>query len=187
MTPLRARLDGREIEFYLRSSRRARRMSLSARPGIGLVATVPLATAFPTVERFMGMNARWITRALAWLSSLEGQVFLPRGRREYLRRKEEARRFVVEALHRYNGAYGFRWRRISIRNQTARWGSCSRSGSLNFNWKIVCLPPRLAEYVVVHELCHLGAFDHSPKFWSLVKRTLPDAKSLRAAVHAYHP
>jgi predicted metal-dependent hydrolase len=186
MTPLRTRINGRDIDFLLHASQRARRMSLSARPGVGLVATVPAAMRFPAVERFLAMNAGWVLRAAEWLSGLEGQVFLPRGRRDYLKRKEEARRFVIAALHRHNVAHGFSWRRISIRNQTARWGSCSKSGSLNFNWKIVCLPPHLAEYVVVHELCHLGAFDHSRRFWSLVEKTVPDARARRTAIRAYH-
>lgn len=55
-----------------------------------------------------------------------------------------------------------------------RWGSCGPDAKLNFNWRTICLPPRIAEYIVVHELVHLKEHHHGPNFWMLVQRTLPD-------------
>lgn len=64
--------------------------------------------------------------------------------------------------------------RVAIRDQKSRWGSCSRKGNLNFNWKLIMAPPRCLDYVVIHELCHLYEFNHSPRFWALVEAQLPD-------------
>ena len=64
--------------------------------------------------------------------------------------------------------------RIAIREQKTRWGSCSSKGNLNFNWKLIMAPPQVLDYVVIHELCHLHEFNHSPRFWSLVRRQMPD-------------
>ena len=64
--------------------------------------------------------------------------------------------------------------RITIREQKTRWGSCSSRGNLNFNWKLIMAPPQVLDYVVIHELCHLHEFNHSPRFWSLVERQMPD-------------
>ena len=64
--------------------------------------------------------------------------------------------------------------RVTIREQKSRWGSCSQKGNLNFNWKLIMAPPEVLDYVVVHELCHLHEFNHSPRFWSLVQAQLPD-------------
>ena len=64
--------------------------------------------------------------------------------------------------------------RVTIRDQKSRWGSCSQKGNLNFNWKLIMAPPQALDYVVVHELCHLYEFNHSPRFWAMVERQLPD-------------
>lgn len=75
---------------------------------------------------------------------------------------------------------------ITIRNQSSRWGSCSRKGNLSFNYRIALLPPELADYIIVHELCHLGEFNHSKKFWDLVEKTIPNWPKLRAELKVYN-
>ncbi len=68
-----------------------------------------------------------------------------------------------------------RWpNRVTVREQKTRWGSCSSKGNLNFNWKLIMAPPQALDYVVVHELCHLHEFNHSPRFWALVAAQMPD-------------
>ena len=64
--------------------------------------------------------------------------------------------------------------RVTIREQKSRWGSCSRKGNLNFNWKLIMAPPQCLDYVVIHELCHLSEFNHSPRFWAMVEAQMPD-------------
>lgn len=97
----------------------------------------------------------------------------------YLALKEQARVFVRDRIALLNAPYGFEFNRIAIRNTRSRWGSCSKKKNLNFSYKIVLLPERLADYIVVHELCHLGELNHSPRFWALVARTFPNYKELR--------
>ena len=64
--------------------------------------------------------------------------------------------------------------KINIKNQKTRWGSCTKSKNLNLNYKIIFLPKKHQDYIIVHEMCHLKEFNHSHKFWSLVSKTLPD-------------
>ncbi len=78
------------------------------------------------------------------------------------------------------------YHRVTIRNQSSRWGSCSRKGNLSFNYRIALLPPELADYIIVHELCHLGEFNHSKKFWDLVEKTIPNWPQLRAELKVYN-
>ncbi len=91
---------------------------------------------------------------------------------------------VRPRLTYYNGVYNFRLRRVFIKNTKARWGSASSRGNLNFNYKIIFLPPALCDYIIVHELCHLAEFNHSPKFWALVARACPEHKVLRRRLRA---
>ncbi len=69
--------------------------------------------------------------------------------------------------------------RISFRDTRSKWASCSRSGNLCFNWRLVMAPPGVVRYVVVHELCHRLEFNHTPKFWSRVESLCPDHRSHR--------
>ena len=101
---------------------------------------------------------------------------------DYRLHKQQAVRFVQQRLQHLNQLYGFSYHRVTIRNQATRWGSCSKHGNLNFHYKIVLLPPELADYVLVHELCHLQELNHSKRFWNLVAQTIPDYASKRKAV-----
>lgn len=70
--------------------------------------------------------------------------------------------------------------RITIRNQTGRWGSCSSTGNLNFNCLLMLAPTEVLDYVIVHELCHRKQMNHSPAFWQEVAKVLPDYKRLES-------
>lgn len=176
---------GHRIDVAVRTSARARRMRLQAEPGVGIVAVVPMGASFEAVERFVRRHAAWADRMLAWLSRHADVTSLSRSRAEYIIRAPEAMRLVRGLVERLNAHYGFRVGRVGVRNQTSRWGSCGRKGDLSFNWKLVLIPPELAEYVVAHELCHIGSFDHSARFWRLVSETIPDWKARRAALKRY--
>ncbi|MDP2944335.1 MAG: M48 family metallopeptidase, partial [bacterium] len=79
----------------------------------------------------------------------------------------------------FNRFYNFKYRRISIRDQKTRWGSCSRTGNLNFSYRVLELTPAAADYIIIHELCHLREFNHCVRFWALVAKTVPDYVRLR--------
>ena len=69
--------------------------------------------------------------------------------------------------------------RVRITNQAHRWGSCSAKRSLNLNWKLVMAPPEVADYVIVHELCHIEVRNHSKKFWDFLGSLVPDYQAHR--------
>ncbi|MBU1255714.1 M48 family metallopeptidase [Patescibacteria group bacterium] len=98
----------------------------------------------------------------------------PINQAQYLKYKEKSRRFIYERIDYYNQFYNFKINRISVRNQRTRWGSCSGKGNLNFNYRILLLPQYLADYIIVHELCHLKEMNHSFKFWNLVVQVFPN-------------
>ena len=95
-------------------------------------------------------------------------------RRFTIKKREQARNFAKNRIEYFNKFYGFKVNRIAIKNTSTRWGSCSSRGNLNFNYKIIYLRSALADYLIVHELCHLGELNHSKRFWDLVKKTIPN-------------
>lgn len=104
--------------------------------------------------------------------------------KHYLEHKEEARKLVLARLQYFNAHYGFEWKRVAIRNQRRCWGSCSSLKNLNFNYKIILLPPHLADYIVVHEMCHLVHLHHKQTFWDLVGEQIPEYKKCVAELRA---
>jgi len=105
-------------------------------------------------------------------------------KRHYTKYREAARAVVHARLVHYNRVYGYAYRKVFIRNTRSRWGSCSTRGNLNFNYKVALLPEELRDYIIVHELCHLAEFNHSPAFWAQVARTFPHHRTLRRALRA---
>lgn len=103
-------------------------------------------------------------------------------RTAYKKHKEAARELIHRKLTEKNAYYSLPFGRVAIRNQRTRWGSCSKKGNLNFHYRIILLPEHLADYLVVHELCHLAEFNHSKKFWALVAQTIPDWRTRRKAL-----
>ena len=76
-------------------------------------------------------------------------------------------------------------RKLTIRAQRTRWGSCSARGAISLNWRLMQAPPEIFDYVVVHELCHLLVPNHSPRFWAEVARVLPDWRQQRAQLRQF--
>jgi predicted metal-dependent hydrolase len=85
-----------------------------------------------------------------------------------------ARRGGVLQVAPYARMLGVEPKRISIRAQRTRWGSCSSQGTICLNWRLLLLPSDLCDYILVHELCHLRHLDHSAKFWALVESVFCD-------------
>lgn len=96
----------------------------------------------------------------------------------YLENKKLAREMVLERLSLFNLHYQLTWNRVSIRNQSRCWGSCTSLKNLNFNYKLLFLPPHLRDYIIVHELCHLKELNHSKVFWDLVAEQIPEYRFL---------
>jgi predicted metal-dependent hydrolase len=91
---------------------------------------------------------------------------------DYLRRT--AAHDLNAAARRYAGELGVTIKRISIRDQSSRWGSCSNAGVLSFSWRLILAPPYVLDYLAAHEVAHLIELNHSARFWRLVERICPD-------------
>lgn len=93
-----------------------------------------------------------------------------------------ARPFFEARVDLLSGRHGLTCRKLCVRLQKTRWGSCSAKGVVSLNGKLAFLPPALVDYVICHELCHTVCLDHSSRFWSLLEKTLPGSDDLKKSL-----
>ncbi|MBP9762131.1 M48 family metallopeptidase [Patescibacteria group bacterium] len=174
------------IDYTLKRSSRARRLRLTLHPGGELVVTVPMRASLPQVEDVIRQHADWISRQqkrllakpIHDLPALSDQA-------AYRSTKLVTQELVKTVIARLSEQELFPLHTITIKNHRTRWGSCSKRGNLNFNYRIALLPTELAEYIIVHELCHLYELNHSVRFWKHVARLLPDFIHRRQRLREY--
>jgi predicted metal-dependent hydrolase len=98
--------------------------------------------------------------------------------------RRAAREEIALRLDAATASVGQTYAGLSIRGQRSRWASCSSSGAMSFNWRLLLAPEQVLEYVVWHEVCHLEIRDHSPRFWALMASRFPDWRKQRAWLRA---
>lgn len=179
----RIELQGEEVNYNLRKNRRTKRLKLTIYCDGSFAVSAPKRLNLATIENYILQKSDWVLSKLKiFKNRTTDSIFSKNNTNEYLRLKETALKLAQEKVSVFNQQYNLSYRRISIRNQKTRWGSCSKVGNLNYNYKITLLPERLVDYIIVHELCHLQEFNHSRRFWDLVVRTLPDYKERRKEI-----
>lgn len=165
------------IEIRRRAYQRTIRISV--KPGGHVLVTAGKHVPAFMIDGYIKHHRAWIDSAVAKLKQVPESILRKQDPEEFKRLKNTALQFVEERLEHFNRLYQFRWKRVSIRRQKTQWGSCSKSGTLAFHYKLLLVPPHVADYVIVHELCHLAVFNHSAKFWKEVERAIPDWKERR--------
>ncbi|GAB4189667.1 MAG: SprT family zinc-dependent metalloprotease [Thalassobaculales bacterium] len=109
-------------------------------------------------------------------------AFLARRLGDWLRAR--AREALGEAVRRHAAALGRPLRRISLRDTSSRWGSCSSAGDISLSWRLILAPPAVLDYVCAHEAAHLAEHNHGPRFWQLVAGLVGDPAPMRAWLKA---
>jgi len=92
--------------------------------------------------------------------------------------------YAREQVNCYCYKLGVSYRAVDTR-EMKKWGYCNRSGELRFNWRLICLPPDLAEYIIIHESLHLKHFNHSRRFKTALSEMLPDYRRREISLHGY--
>lgn len=158
----------------VRSSRKT--IAIEVKLNGEVLVRCPRRMAAEAVHAFVRSKQRWIEKQLQRIPVTNEPTFTA----EELEALREKTRDLVTARSTYFAPLvGVNCNRIAVRIQHTRWGSCSSKGNLNFNCLLCLLPPEVADYVVVHELCHRKHMNHSPLFWAEVERVLPDYRELR--------
>lgn len=170
-------IAGKDYDYLLRRRPRVRYVRLAIEHDGSLVLTTPVTYPIFLVNKFLHSKIAWVDKALAKIKSNPSLLGQKHSELEIKKYKKITRAIVKEKLEYFNQFYNFQYNRIAVRNQKSRWGSCSSDKNLNFNYRLALLPDDLAEYIIVHELCHLGEMNHSQRFWQLVARAIPDYKN----------
>ncbi len=110
--------------------------------------------------------------------SISGEIeHAPRRFSDWLR--TEVRKDIAASVAKHAKTLECAPKRIAIRDQATRWGSCSTSGTLSFSWRLIFAPPFVLDYVAAHEVAHLREMNHGPRFWRLVKDAMPAMQKAR--------
>ncbi|MFH1425850.1 MAG: SprT family zinc-dependent metalloprotease [Candidatus Kerfeldbacteria bacterium] len=172
------------MQYRVCKSKRAKRLRISVHRDGCVVVTVPRRVSGRAVMKFVQQKEDWIRKAQQRQVQKKS---IPLGVSDsaYPDYREQALELVMERVEHFNAHYGFDFNTVRVRNQRTRWGSCSCKGNLNFNFKLLFLPPVVRDYVIVHELCHLEQMNHSSAFWELVAQRIPDHTEQRRNLRAY--
>ena len=155
---------------------------------------LPKAAPFQpgTIVPLRGVAHRIVHRAgvrgTVWTETRESgeRILCVAGETEHIDRrvhdylKREVRKDLQKAAQVHAQTLGVRVKRLSIRDQSSRWGSCTSAGSLSFSWRLILAPPYVLNYLAAHEVAHLVELNHSPRFWRLLKRLSPDCERAKA-------
>ncbi len=133
------------------------------------------------VHRPQSRGTVWIeTVQEGWFTEI--QALIVAGEEPHIHRrvtdflKREARRDLETAVKHHCSALGVAARKVTVRDTTSRWGSCSATGSLNFSWRLIFAPAFVLDYLAAHEVAHLKHMNHSPRFWALAKKLAPETQ-----------
>ena len=197
----RVDIGGRAVEIPVRVSRRARKLSIHVDVLHNVEIVVPSRTSQDDIDRLLFEHRAWLERELAkprktfhlglqrddvvWI----GGLALARPRVPSLDAwyREQAREEITRIVMHESRRLCVDYTSLAIRDQRTRWGSCSPTGALSFNWRLILAPPAILSYVVVHELCHLREPNHSRRFWKLLESRRPEWRSQRDWLHEHGP
>lgn len=168
-----------DIRYAVKKSERAKNIRITIEANGSVIVTIPQKFSARQADIFVKEKSAWILRRVSYIKKFCDNTFAYQDRKEYLKYKQRAKKTIQDRVDHYNRLYKniFSYNKISVRNTESRWGSCSSKKNLNFNYKIIFLPSKLRDYVIIHELCHLREFNHSRKFWKLVSEMIPDYKN----------
>ena len=177
-------------------SKRAKRLSISVRPFRGVRVAVPLGLSLKEAEAFARAKSRWIRKHLDRMKRIEQrseamradfiEVDIDASSAEGIGRVAAGEK-LIKRLNELAGKHGFVYNKVSIRNQRARWGSCSPKDNISLNVKLAWLPDELIDYVILHELAHTRVRNHSKDFWAMLDGLVAHAKGMDSRLKEYTP
>ncbi len=170
--------------ILLERSSRAKNINISVRPFHDVRVAVPHGVSFKRAREFACFKKAWIQKHLAKMRQVEQDHRILSKNFNNINRAD-ARKILIKRLDELAKKHGFKYNRVSVRNQKTRWGSCSSKNNISLNAKLVKLPERLMDYIILHELVHTRVRNHGKKFYAELGRLVPDQKLLDSEFKEY--
>jgi predicted metal-dependent hydrolase len=177
-------IEGIGSVTFIRSAH-AKHIRISIKPFKGIQVSVPPAVPLQKAFQFVNSKRNWILKHLLSVKKYEEQAVKAAKKNETID-PALAKQQLTFLLQELAKRFGFSYNKVSIRNQKTRWGSCSHNNNISLNRKILRLPDKLQEYILLHELVHTCIKDHSVKFWQKLEKILPQARKLNKELKKYH-
>lgn len=166
-------------------SRRAKRLNVSLRPLRGVRVAVPQRTSFKRAKEFVSSKTLWIQKHLDKMKQLEG-VHQTLSRQAAEIDPAEAKKKIVVRLNELAKRHGFSYNKSFVRSLKSRWGSCSHKNNISLNIKLIVLPEKILDYVILHELVHTHIRNHSNDFWKALDKLAGNARALDLTLKQYN-
>ncbi len=165
-------------------SGRAKNINISVRPFYGVRVAVPFGVSFKKAREFACSKRDWIQKHLTKMRQVEQSHQILSQNFKNINRTD-ARKILVQRLDELANKHGLKYNRVFVRNQKTRWGSCSSKNNISLNAKLVKLPEKLMDYIILHELVHTRVKNHGKKFYAELGRFVADQKSLDSELKEY--
>ena len=166
------------------SSKRAKHVNISVMPSRGVRVAVPYGVSLEKAIRIIRSKITWIQKSLDKMERAKRKLGA-----FYINSMDidrtVARKKLISRLKELSERHGFVYNRVFIRDQRTVWGSCSNRNNINLNIKLICLPPQLMDYVILHELVHTQIKSHSKAFWTELDRFVGSAKKKSTLLREY--
>ena len=161
-------------------SKRAKHVSISVKPSKGVRVAIPNRVSFKQALEFVNLKKPWIQKHLARIKHIESQRQVVNS--SVIIDKADAKKKLTNRLKQLAVQHGFTYKKVYIRNQKTRWGSCSHKNNISLNMKLVLLPDELVDYVILHELVHTRIHNHSKRFWAELDKYVGDGKAMASRI-----
>jgi len=170
------------VEFE--RSKRAKQLNISIQPFLGIRVAIPIGVDFKEAESVVIAKKAWIKKHSVRMRAVEKGNKRSNGQSiEKMRRK--AKEKLIPRLTYLANKHNLPFRKVTIRNQKTRLGSCSQANNINLNMKLIRLPSELIDYVLLHELVHTKVKNHSKRYWNELKQLVPNTKEYIKQLRTY--
>lgn len=165
-------------------TKRAKKLKISIKSHEEIRVTIPYSCTFKMADDFLNENTNWIIEKQQGLKARHSSELFDD---KYIKQlRKEAKIFLPKRTEELAEIYNFQYKKVYIKNQKTRWGSCSHVNNINLNINLMRLPKHLIDYVILHELMHTRHKNHGPKFWYDLNQLVPDVSTYRYELRKYN-